>query len=101
MGGPPISRSTSDDGRREPPDLRDRHHAVRHHAVAHPLVPNARAVSPDVEDRIVRLRETLACLPSSRAGLTVEDTITSSALDLVAQCDRVIAAKGGLFSAVG
>ena len=69
-------------------------------AVAHPLVPNARAVSPEVEDRLVRLRETLACLPSSRAGLTVEDTITSSALDLVAQCDRVIAAKGGLFSEV-
>jgi len=73
---------------------------VRHHAAAYPLAPNARAVGPEVEDRIVRLRETLACLPSSRAGLTVEDTITSSALDLVAHCDRVIAAKGGLFSEV-
>jgi hypothetical protein len=55
---------------------------------------------PEVEDRIVRLHKTLASLPSSRAGLAVEDTITSIALDLVAQCDRVIAAKGGLFSEV-
>ena len=74
---------------------------MRQHAVAHPHVPNARAVSPEVEDRLVRLRKTLASLPSSRAGRAVEDTITSIALDLVAQCDRVIAAKGGLFSAVG
>jgi len=44
--------------------------------------------------------QTLAPLPSSRAGRAVEDTITSIALDLVAQCDRVIAAKGGLLSEV-
>jgi O6-methylguanine-DNA--protein-cysteine methyltransferase len=30
----------------------------------------------------------------------VEDTITRNAVDLVAQCDRVIAAKGGLLSEV-
>jgi hypothetical protein len=63
-------------------------------------VPNARAVSPEVEDRIVRLRKTLASLPSSRAGLAVADTNKSNALDLVARCDRVIAAEGGLFSEV-
>jgi hypothetical protein len=38
---------------------------------------------------------------TSRAGRAVEDTITSIAVDLVAQCDRVIAAKGGLVSEVG
>jgi hypothetical protein len=54
--------------------------------------PRSKAASFDTQ--------TLASLPSGRAARAVEDTITSNALDLVAQCDRVVAAKGGLLSEV-
>jgi hypothetical protein len=49
----------------------------------------------------MRWRCAVRALLAVQQGGAVEDTITSIAVDLVAQCDRVIAAKGGLLSEVG